>query len=68
MLTKFLLWIGCDGKKYGFALILMPIVWDILMKGARDYQAVSVCWKGVIIQILGALMIMYSRKIDRELR
>ena len=53
------------GYYIGFAMIISPIVWDILWKGLRSGENIKVCLGGVICQIAGLIVIGISRKIRR---
>ena len=58
------------GYFIGFALAISPYVWDILTKGAREFNLVSVGNVGAIIQIVGFVLMVgayFSEKyLDNE--
>lgn len=68
MIQDLLLNIAIYSKKIGMGMIFSPVVWDVLLKGLRDGEHISICWKGVIIQILGGLILYYGREMERRLK
>lgn len=52
--------VGLYGRLIGWIMVLSPIVYDVLMRGLRDYEQVKVCWGGCLIMILGAIIVRIS--------
>jgi len=51
----------------GVALIMIATGWDILQYGIRGFFEYSVCWKGMAINFVGALLVVVSWRIERSL-
>jgi len=60
--------LGIHGVVIGIFIMATPIFWDIIWRGARDYEHISICLPGVLIQIVGLSLILLSKVIDKNLR
>jgi len=49
-------WCYFYGFKIGITLIILPILTDLLMSGAREWNVVSIGIKGVLLQIVGLIL------------
>ena len=63
-LDNFLLHLNAWGEPIGLALILAPIVKDLLMHGAREWNLVSIGLLGVIIQVIGTVLILTGKRSE----
>ena len=50
--------IYCYGFKVGLALMISPIVKDLLWRGAREWNYVSIGSVGVLIQLVGLFLVI----------
>ncbi len=53
-------------REIGVLLMVAPLVYDILMTGVLRFNHISICWKGIVIQLIGFSIYKYSQKIDRD--
>ena len=60
--------LGVYGVRVGLVLIFTPIVWDILMIGVRHMFHWAICWKGILMMIVGALTMLGSWWIEWRTR
>jgi len=62
-----LLHVYAYGELIGLLLIISPIAKDILLKGAREWNVISIGTIGVIVQVIGVILILIGKRSEHIL-
>jgi len=60
-----LAWLEKYGTQIGFAILIAPMLWDILFMGWCDLSNWKICKWGILIQLFGAGMMLGSKHAKR---